>query len=374
MGKEEQLKNIAKCRKRLKLVTMALGIWPQKNPNTNFYCIQSYIVVVYLVIVYSAVLNFMYQNRHSFTIVLKGASLSLSFSIVTLKVVVFIYRRKKLREVEDTMEEILKSQLGKSDELVTTMLGPLDYFAQHISFGIFFFGYAIGTVLYSFPITPITHTPCTPKYTTNPTIYPYEIVGGSPLWWAHFAFESILSFVFCSIGTCTDNLFGYYCSHIMSQFRALNYEMENIKLDDQLKNNIKDIVIKHHKLINCCELLMEIYGEIVIVLLITTALILCCLVFQISQMTQITIGQVIWFTVYICYKLSQALIYAWAGEKVIEESEKFRMAIYTCSWETQYRRDLGKYLIIMMSQRPVSFTACGIVSVDAKLFTSVSEL
>lgn len=193
-----------------------------------------------------------------------------------------------MREVEDTMEEILQSQLSKSDELVTRMLGPLDYFAKHISLGIFFFGYAIMTVLYSFPIISLVKQHINNvhpmKYTTPyPTIYPYEIVGGSPLWWAHFVFESILSLVFCSIGTSTDNLFGYYCSHIMSQFRALNYEMESIKLGDQLKDNIKDIVIKHHKLINCCQLLMETYGEIIIGLTITTALILCCLVFQISQ-------------------------------------------------------------------------------------------
>lgn len=208
---------------------------------------------------------------------------------IIFQLISFMYYRTTLRKVEDTLMEILNEQLKKDDEqLIVKMLGPIDYFARNVCIGIFFSGYGIMTALYSMPIMSIVKQyranvyPI--KYTLPyPTVYPWKIVGGSELWIGHFVFESIMSFLFCSIGTSTDNTFGYYCSHIIGQFRALNWEMTNLVIDEHYKERTKDIVVRHRKLVYCCELLETVSGISVIVICITAALILCCLIYQTSQ-------------------------------------------------------------------------------------------
>lgn len=86
MEKEEQLKNIYKCRSRIKTVLMINGIWPKKNRRV-FDILLPYMVCTGLSIIFFAVINFIYLNRHSLIIVLKGLSLCLSFTCVLSKVI-----------------------------------------------------------------------------------------------------------------------------------------------------------------------------------------------------------------------------------------------------------------------------------------------
>nr|AZQ24929.1 odorant receptor [Aphidius gifuensis] len=375
MSGAKQLVQINRCKKRIQTLMLAMGLWPVKNP-TIIYRIRPYIVGCSIFLVFLGLCNFIYHNSHILTIALRGVGLALSLTAVMIKIGSYIYYRKLYLEIEDILNEIMAEQLTK-ENIIKIMLDPIVYFSTKVSWFIFFSGYGIMSVLFSKPIIfmfkELINNVQPFKYMLHyPLVYPYKI-NNDLTWIAHFIFESFVSIFFCTVGTSTDNTFGYYSSHIMAQFRTLNYEIENINNNEKVAfdEKIKSLIVRHKQLIHCCILLQNANGPIVLILSLTTAVILCTLLFQISQMKNILFGQLIWLTVYISFKLFQTLIYAWSGEKITSESEQFRVSVYACNWEKMDYHSSAKSLIIMMNQRPVNLKACGILPINATLFTSM---
>lgn len=309
----KELVQINSCKKRIETLMHAMGLWPVKNP-TIFYRIRPYIVGCSIFLVFLGLCNFIYHYSHILTIALRGVGLALSLTAVMIKVslkkqknkkhlihclnVVFflifkigsyIYYRKLYLEIDDILNEIMSEQLTK-ENVINIMLDPIVYFSTKVSWIIFLSGYGIMSVLFSKPIIfmfkELLNDVQPFKYMLHyPVIYPYKI-DNDLTWIAHFIFESFVSIFFCTVGVSTDNTFGYYASHIMAQLRTLNYEIENINNNNEkltFNEKIKTLVVRHKQLIHCCILLQNANGPIVLILSLTTAVILCTLLFQISQ-------------------------------------------------------------------------------------------
>lgn len=177
----------------------------------------------------------------------------------------------------------------KDDKLASVMIVPLLFFSNKLTIPIIICAYAIMVSLYSQPalfmIKQFINNVQPIKYILPyPTIYPYHIEGGSLLWILHWIWETMCNLAFVSVGCSTDNIFAFYSTNIIAQLRVLSYEIKNSTVDDKnSKIFYKYIILKHQKIIKCCDLLQNIIGQVVLIMTISTALILCSLTFQISQ-------------------------------------------------------------------------------------------
>ncbi|XP_044013913.1 uncharacterized protein LOC122856283 [Aphidius gifuensis] len=185
------------------------------------------------------------------------------------------------------------------------------------------------------------------------SVYPYNIEGGSLLWVLHWIWETLCQFAFVQVGCTSDNLFGYYAINIVAQFRVLSYEIEYTNTD------------------NYDEKQKYINGPIVLAMTVSTALILCTLIFQVNQMENITMGQMAFLAVYIWYKLMQAFLYAWAGEEIKIANEALRMAVYNSNWENNNTKLNSTYINMLLNQKCISIRACGLVEISAELFAKI---
>ncbi|KAF7989154.1 hypothetical protein HCN44_007464 [Aphidius gifuensis] len=298
-----------------------------------------------------------------------------------LMVTCFIINREKILELDNTLTNLINENMN-NDKLSSIMLSPLLYYSNKLTMPIIISGYLVMATLYLqsvfFMIRQFKNNAESRIYILPyPTVYPYNIEGGSLLWVLHWIWETLCQFAFVQVGCTSDNLFGYYAINIVAQFRVLSYEIEYTNTDNydekQIRRFHEYFVIKHHKIIECCEILEYINGPIVLAMTVSTALILCTLIFQVNQMENITMGQMAFLAVYIWYKLMQAFLYAWAGEEIKIANEALRMAVYNSNWENNNTKLNSTYINMLLNQKCISIRACGLVEISAELFAKVLE-
>ncbi|KAF7989158.1 hypothetical protein HCN44_007468 [Aphidius gifuensis] len=299
---------------------------------------------------------------------------SLTFQIS--QVTSYIYYRNDLLELHNILDTFMDEHI-KDDKLASVMIVPLLVFSKKLTIPIIICAYAIMVSLYSQPalfmIKQFINNVQPIKYILPyPTIYPYHIEGGSILWALHWTWETLCNLAFVSVGCSTDNIFAFYSTNIIAQLRVLSYEIENSTLED--KKSIKFyiyIILKHQKIIKCCYLLKNIIGLVVLIMTISTALILCSLTFQISQMETITGQQIAWISIYIWYKLLQAFLYARMGEEIFIANTKFQLAVYNSGWECFNIKSYSYFINMLLIQKPMYLEACGLVEISAQMFAKI---
>ncbi|XP_043286945.1 odorant receptor 13a-like isoform X1 [Venturia canescens] len=205
-----------------------------------------------------------------------------------------------------------------------------------------------------------------------PGKYPWSFEGGGFVYYVHYAWEILAGLYLFCVTSGVDSLFGYYVFQIHAIFRLMSHRMRSVGVADQDNGKIIRECVKMHRVLGQCrDQLQAIYGPIVFWIFLTSAVIMCTLIFQASQTRQWTVGYAILFTVYISMKLLQALMYAWYGSIVHAESEDFRDAVYNCGWPGSGDTSLMNNILIMMCHQPMVLTACKFLIISTDMFTAI---
>nr|WGO81760.1 olfactory receptor 82 [Microplitis mediator] len=204
-----------------------------------------------------------------------------------------------------------------------------------------------------------------------PAIYSWNIPPDSYRFKLHFLNESltVLSVICITVGV--DNLYTHYVFQMIGFLRVIAYRMINFNEKNKESSEIvvRECMSQYETLINCRNKLQKIYGPIILWTMGTNAIILCAVIFQLSQMNSISVSRIILFTTYAGAKFSQVFIYAWASSLLTAESDKCRAAIYAANWVGNKR--FMQSIIIMLSQKPLILTACNFTVVSMDVFMSV---
>ncbi|XP_011307600.1 uncharacterized protein [Fopius arisanus] len=146
-----------------------------------------------------------------------------------------------------------------------------------------------------------------------------------------------------------------YQLHLISEILAS--EKENIRVV------IKECIQQYEILLKCRDLINGIFGPVIFWMMGTNAIVLCALIFQLSQMWGLSTIQIISIVNYLIMKLTQTYLYTWSGTYLITQSEKYRQAIYHIDWLRE--RSIMPWIVIMLSQRSFYIKAFGfIISMD----------
>ncbi|XP_063975812.1 uncharacterized protein LOC135161818 [Diachasmimorpha longicaudata] len=367
------LKSYKSYAKNVKLISIMSGIWPSTESSV-FYRWLPYLISFVLFMISFTTMNFAYVNIHNLNHVMKGMSISLSYLNAIMKVICYLVHREEIIELNDTINELLRRQQA-DEKLLSRALSPFKFFkvlsvllmsSAFIVVGMYFITPLIIMInQYSHGVKPIRYL------LPYPALYPYDIRGGSVLYVLHYVMESYGCFCLFSITASIDNLFALYSSQIIGHLRALTYEMRRFTFKAGYEKHLQKLVKIHQRIIRCCKLLQAIHGPIVLSMMLTTAIILCCLIFQISQMKTISMRQIIFIFLYISVKLLQTLIYAWAGTLITTECDNFRNEVYGTGWENLGKKSTRYHVGIILMQRPIRLKACSYTFISVNLFTGI---
>lgn len=100
--------------------------------------------------------------------------------------------------------------------------------------------------------------------------------------WGIYVFELIFAYYLWTVTCGVDMSLGLYAFHYVGELKILTEKFKNLKTSDNYRNDIKEIVDRHSKLIETQHVLEEIYGFLVLWLAVTCAIIMCMIVYQTS--------------------------------------------------------------------------------------------
>nr|WGO81824.1 olfactory receptor 154 [Microplitis mediator] len=347
------------------------GLWRYEDSGF-FYRLLPYKQLAISIGLSLAVLNYVFENFSNLSLVARGLSITTSFLSAAFKVICFMIRREDLTNLHKTLDPYFNEML-KDSKLSKFILRKVNTF-RYISLV-----YAVLLSLCSvfYIVAPLIaiyychhHKINLTKYPLiYPTTYPWKIISTGLVYQIHYIFEILASLTLFFVTTSVDSLFTFYIFQMIGQLREISYCITNINDEDDGKSAVCKCVTQYEKILKCREILEKIYGPIILWIMTTNAIVLCTLLFQISQMKSITVIQGILFTTYFVLKMIQTFMYAWSGSCLIEESEDCRDSVYAANWYGN-RRFMSS-IVIMLSQRPLILTACNFSVVSVKIFVMI---
>lgn len=109
-----------------------------------------------------------------------------------------------------------------------------------------------------------------------------------------------------------DSSYGLSLFQMAGIFRAMSLECKNaIKSSSELENILRSCIKKQIKLLHCRDIIQNIYGPIILDLILTSAIVLCGLIFQAFQVNNqffLYISVVCYVPAYYIYYILQHLI------------------------------------------------------------------
>lgn len=212
--------------------------------------------------------------------------------LIFFKVVIVLINRDSLINYHRTLNDLFEEELARNEKIRTIMFSSLTkicilaytYCTMMIVVVMSFF-----TPAYLFIIRDLCHL----RLTTN---YTLPISRGYGYFWTvpdNFLYHFHLLFETCavsmnSITACgMDSVFGFYVYQFVSTMHAMTFRLTNPLTTEKFSDILKECVGKHQKLLQCRDTLEHIYGTIVFWHIVTNAVLLCILIYDVSEYTKI---------------------------------------------------------------------------------------
>ncbi|XP_020291212.1 putative odorant receptor 71a [Pseudomyrmex gracilis] len=348
----------------------------RKRPVINSY-ISGFFVIFTCFSQSVFILNFC--RDHTDNLVLLSKCLGLFSSIITpaLMAACFLVKRQKLIELHETLNDLVERELMTRDrECRAIMFASLTKF-DRLSF-ILSSLLASATVFFVLPslinvARQIVHHTEPKRYRLPmPSKFPWSVpTDGGFVFYLHLAYQCVTFWwVMFTIGS-VDALFGFYAFQISSMLRAMRHNLTNPRPKDVFANVLRECVQTHRQIVKCSRILEDVWGLIILRMVIANAVLLCTLIFE-AMLTEMTVSRVFLFASYIGLKLVQTFTYAWFGSFVTSASEHFREGIYFSEWlNVSLDRHVRTNVIVTMMQKPITLKALKLSSVNVNMFTNM---
>lgn len=110
-----------------------------------------------------------------------------------------------------------------------------------------------------------------------------NIIKGGAIHWTIYGFE-MCSIFFLWLITCgVDSYFGLKTLHMVGELRLLSTKFHNLKVGENYRKDLKELVDKHVGLMQAQKILEKVFGYLTIWLAVTCAVSLCTLIYQFTK-------------------------------------------------------------------------------------------
>ncbi|KAK2588891.1 hypothetical protein KPH14_001752 [Odynerus spinipes] len=322
----------------------------------------------------TGILRFCLENIYNLKILTKGLSCLASFSMVALKALMFFLYRQQIRELNFILEPMFEEVLVKA-QYQSVVLSILNLFRRpaymiyYLTVGILMLYTCSPLILILYQV--IKHVDPIRYGLPFPTSLPW--IDGTPgvRYKVEYLFEIQVSwfavFVTCSV----DCAYGFYIFQMIGVLRAMSLDCEELaRSPKELDVVIRNCVKKQTLLLRCRDIIQNVYGPVILGLIISGSAVLCALIFQMFE-TEISVGKTLLFLVYGMMKMTQVFLYSWHGSIFAAESEAFRRSIYCGEWYQHGDIILMKDVLFVLTQKPIVLTACHFVYVSLDIFVKI---
>ncbi|XP_047354649.1 odorant receptor 82a-like isoform X1 [Vespa velutina] len=373
MTKLEMYRAYARFVKRMLLLG---GIYPMIE-SSILYRQLPVLTLLTSFIMFFGVVRFCLYNINNLSVFTKSLSLVGSFSLMIVKAFMFIIYRKQFYELHSTLELMYNEVLENSTfrPIVLSTINLFRYPAYMVYYLI------LGTMsLYIFaPIIIIGYEGIKgvePKHYSLPFLTNFPWIDGTPglIYQIQFLFETQCVWFIIFVTGGVDSSYGFYLFQMIGLLRAMSFECENtFKSSSEFKTTLYNCIKKQIRLLRCRDIIQQIYGPIVLDLMLTNAIVLCALIFQALQ-TEMTIGKMLIFVIYGLLKTIQAFMYSWYGSIIVSESEAFQRSVYCSKWyEYSENTMLMKDVLVILTQKPIVLISCHFSHISLNIFIKVKK-
>nr|QNL15047.1 olfactory receptor 103 [Aulacocentrum confusum] len=116
-----------------------------------------------------------------------------------------------------------------------------------------------------------------------PAIYPWEISPNGLLYKLHYISEATPNIALMCVTAGVDSLFTLHVFQMIGRLRKMSYCILNAGRNSNYKKAVRQCVSQHETLLECRDILEKVYGPMILWIMVTNAIILCSLMFQLSQ-------------------------------------------------------------------------------------------
>nr|QNL15052.1 olfactory receptor 108 [Aulacocentrum confusum] len=174
---------------------------------------------------------------------------------------------------------------------------------------------------------------------------------------------------------------------MIGKMREMSHRVMHIDKEKDCRIVIRDCVNQYEILVKCRDLLDQVYGPVILWMMMINGLILCSLMFQISQvrsreylldknlfkvklqMKSLPVEKIALYTTYFITISTETLMYSWSGSILTQEGENYREVLYGANWHRN--KDITIFVLIMLMQRSMVLTACKFSQVSVNIWTKV---
>lgn len=116
-----------------------------------------------------------------------------------------------------------------------------------------------------------------------PSVFPWKVTPESYIYEFEFAIESFAVVTLCFITLSVDCLFTFYVYQMIGQLREISYCFKNLTEKSDSQSILRKCISQYQVLLKSRDILQRVYGPIVLWIMVTNAVIMCTIAFQVTQ-------------------------------------------------------------------------------------------
>ncbi|XP_078043632.1 uncharacterized protein LOC144473550 [Augochlora pura] len=352
----------------VKRILKLYGLYPHQRGIVIYLPI---VLLLWYVFVLCAMVNFL--RLHVSEISAAVATFSVLGSLVNagVKMTRFIVRREKLKRIYDRLETLYQDTVIKQPS-GSAAFGHL-FTCYRLTFSLFVLNFSAMFLQVTKPMIVIVFRNGSHAFVI-PTAYPWPIASTFS-YTIHYTTAAIIASSFPFISGGVDAFFTMCTFRVCSVLRAMTVELEeSAKRSNDIETHrrlLRICIDRHVTLIECRDVIQEVYGPVVLSFTLTNALGMCCMIFEIFQVGEIPIGRMITVAIHFFSKVIQTVVYVWPGTMITYENEAFRDEVSFNNWYERSDAQDGKLCVTILSQRLMVLRAYNILEVTLDLFAKI---
>nr|AQN78414.1 olfactory receptor 12 [Meteorus pulchricornis] len=369
--RNDKLSEYYVLRKFIRIMLMALGLLPLEGACV-LYQFVPYIHLFLTVGLAYGLFGFVFTHITNVVIVAKNSALMISLFSLCVKLLCMIIYQEDTKLLFHGLDEYFNKLINdqKFTDIVSKGITPTKWVVWFLSFLCF----VMCTTNLVIPIIFILHQrkhhikPLT-YILPNGTKYPWAVVGPGLLYKLHYFYEILAIYSSVTITCAIEPLFSLFTIQMIGQFREMSFRMIHLDQSDQCEIVVRQCISQYIVLMKHRDRMQKVFGPVVLQMIITNAIVLSLGIFQLSQMKTVSMVHLTLFITYVCFKILQTFISAWSGTRLTTESENYRDSVYASNWVGNRR--VITSVLMMLSQKPLSLTACHFSTISVDMFVSV---
>ncbi|KYN07923.1 Odorant receptor 46a, isoform B [Cyphomyrmex costatus] len=374
----KQLKSYRIYQRFLRNLLIINGCWymPKKSGKSTYY--WSVCVFLSMILYTMLSLHMSYIVRHNMRIMMKFVGIAISGIGATLKVLFsFTINRNSLINYHRMLNDLFEEALMQNEKIQTIIFSSLRKIST-LAYTYFAFMTALIFTYSRSSYTYIIHNLFHFHLSTN---YTLPLSKGFGWFWTvpdnfihhlHMIYETGLITLSAMMACGVDCIFGLYVYQFSSTIHSMMFALTNPVSTEKFSDLLRTCAVKHQKLLQCRKTLEHVYGPIVFWHIVSNAVLLCGLMYDLTSLSVFNFDNIFSTIIYVAIKLFQTFIYAWYGTLLTNAGEDFRKGIYFSKWlNSNLDRHVRTNIILMMMQKPMTVNAV-FSPIDIIMFTNVS--